>query len=40
MRKSHPAGADLYSSDERITLERARRMVLQPLLLPNPPRVM
>ena len=39
MRKSRLAGADLYSADQRITLEQARRMVLEPLLFPNPPRV-
>jgi hypothetical protein len=40
MRRSRRAGADLYSADQRITLEQARRMVLEPLLFPNPPRMM
>ena len=33
-------GAELYSADQRITPEQARRMILEPILFPNPPRVM
>ncbi|PYX78988.1 MAG: hypothetical protein DMG70_29495 [Acidobacteria bacterium] len=40
MRRSRLAGVDLYSADQRITLDEARRMVLEPLLFPNPPHVM
>jgi hypothetical protein len=40
MRRSRLPSADLYSADQRITLEQARRMVLEPLFFPNPPRVM
>jgi hypothetical protein len=40
MRRAGPDAADLYSSDQRVTPEQARRMVLEPLLFPNPPRVM
>ena len=32
--------AALYSSDQQVSTEQARRMVLEPLLFPNPPRVM
>jgi hypothetical protein len=32
--------AELYSADQRITPEQARRMILEPVLFPNPPRVM
>lgn len=43
MRRATPDSVDLYSSDQRVTTEQARRMVLEPLLFPNPtnpPRVM
>ncbi len=40
MRRAGPDRAALYSSDQRISTEQARRMVLEPLLFPNPPRVM
>jgi hypothetical protein len=40
MRRAGADSADLYSSDQRISSEQARRMVLEPLLFPNPPRVM
>jgi hypothetical protein len=40
MRRSRLPGVDLYSADQRITLDQARRMVLEPLLFPNPPHVM
>jgi hypothetical protein len=32
--------ADLYSADQRISTEQARRMILEPLLFPSPRRVM
>jgi hypothetical protein len=40
IRRSPAGGADLYSADERVSAEQARRMILEPLLFPNPPRVM
>jgi hypothetical protein len=40
MRRATPDSADLYSSDQRVSTEEARRMLLEPLLFPNPPRVM
>jgi hypothetical protein len=40
LRRSGRSGADIYSSDQRITTEQARRMILEPLLFPAPPRVM
>lgn len=33
-------GAELYSADQRISPEQARRMILEPILFPNPPRIM
>ena len=40
MRRVGPDSAELYSSDQQLTTEQARRMVLESLLFPNPPRVM
>ena len=40
IRKSARSGAEIYSADQRITIEQARRMVLEPLLFPAPPHVM
>lgn len=40
IRRAGPDEAALYSSDQRVTTEQARRIVLEPLLFPNPPRVM
>lgn len=40
LRKSLARGADLFSADQRITGEQARRIILEPLLFPNPPRLM
>lgn len=39
IRRSQSNGADLYSADQRISNEDARRLILEPLLFPNPPRV-
>jgi hypothetical protein len=35
MRRGGVDSADLYSSDQRVSPEQARRMVLEPLLFPN-----
>jgi hypothetical protein len=40
LRRSARSGADIYSSDQRITTEQARRMILEPLLFPAPPHIM
>lgn len=40
LRKSASRGVELFSADQRITPEQARRMILEPLLFPNPPRLM
>jgi hypothetical protein len=40
LRRSFRSGADIYSSDQRITTEQARRMILEPLLFPAPPHIM
>jgi hypothetical protein len=39
MRRSGPNTVELYSSDQQTDAEQARRMVLEPLLFPNPPHV-
>ncbi len=39
-RRAGPDEAALYSSDQRVSIEQARRIVLEPLLFPSPPRVM
>lgn len=39
IRRSGP-NAELYSADQRISLEQGRRMILEPILFPNPPRIM
>ena len=38
IRRSGGKGAELYSADQRVSDEQARRMILEPLLFPNPPR--
>jgi hypothetical protein len=38
IRRSQSNGADLYSADQRISNEDARRLILEPLLFPNRPR--
>jgi hypothetical protein len=38
IRHSDSNGADLYSADQRVSNEQVRRMILEPLLFPNPPR--
>lgn len=40
LRRGSSNGIDLYSADQRISIEQARRMVLEPLFFPSPPRVM
>jgi hypothetical protein len=40
LRRSGRAGADIYSADQKVTIEQARRMVLEPLLFPAPPHIM
>lgn len=40
LRRAPSDRADLYSADQRISTEQARRMILEPLLFPNPRRVM
>ena len=40
LRRSGRSTTDIYSSDQRITTEQARRMILEPLLFPAPPRIM
>jgi hypothetical protein len=40
IRPSDSTGADLYSADQRVTNEDARRLILEPLLFPNPPRAL
>jgi len=34
-----PSGAELFSADQKITSEQARRMVLEPLLFPTSPHI-
>jgi hypothetical protein len=38
--RSSRQGAQLYSADQRVSLEACRRMILEPLLFPTPPRTM
>jgi hypothetical protein len=40
LRRSGSNGAELYSADQRISAEQARRMILEPLLFPSPPQIM
>jgi hypothetical protein len=40
LRRASSNGIDLYSADQRISIEQATRMVLEPLLFPSPRRVM
>jgi hypothetical protein len=40
VRRSGGNGAELYSADQQVSAEQARRMILEPLLFPNPPRIM
>ena len=40
MRGSSRHGADLYSADQLVSVEECRRMILEPLLFPAPPRRM
>ena len=40
LRRSARSGADIFSADQRITIEQARRMILEPLLFPSPPHIM
>ena len=40
LRRAPSNGTELYSADQRISIEQARRMVLEPLLFPSPRRVM
>ncbi len=37
LRRSASGKADLYSADQRISIEQAQRMILEPLLFPSPP---
>ena len=39
LRRSGSNKADLYSADQRVSPEQAQRMILEPLLFPNPPRL-
>lgn len=38
IRRSESNGADFYSADQRVSHEDARRLILEPLLFPSPPR--
>ncbi len=38
--RAAPSGAELYSADQRVGMEECRRMLLEPLLFPTPPRRM
>ena len=40
IRREGPNRAELYSSDQAVSAEQSRRMMLEPLLFPNPPRLM